>query len=432
MPCESLAPSTTGAAFGSNPYQANPPISLTTTPVRVMYVVSDLAIGGAEIALYRLLAKTDRQRFEPVVVSLVNRGSLRSRIESLGIEVHTLQMKAGRPSLSGLYRLIKLVKGLRPKLIVGWMHHSCLAAELANWLARTDIPTIWSLHYAVGPNTNDKKLTILVSRVCAVLSKRPAKIVYVSNSAQNRLRSAAYRSHDSCVIPNGIDIERFAPSAHAHGVLRQALEIPEQSLVIGIVGRYHPLKNHADFLKAAALIAARQPHTHFVLIGRGVDAANDELVGLIKQLNLSDRVHLLGEHEDTAQLIAGFDVFALSSAVESCPNVVGEAMACGVPCVVTDVGDSAQIVAETGRVVPPGNVEALATGLLDLLALDAENRRALGIQARNRVALFYTIQRIVEQYENVYQEVINASVGKELNVVVSSGLAPQLGHEASP
>ncbi|PYS71853.1 MAG: hypothetical protein DMF69_09195, partial [Acidobacteria bacterium] len=174
-------------------------------PTKILYVISDLSIGGAEMALYRLLSKTDRQRFEPVVVSLIDRGSLRKRIEDLGVEVYTLGLKAERPSPFALFRLVRLLKKLRPDLIVGWMQHSCLAAELANTFTRKRIPTIWSLHSILNSSLPEKKSTVLSSALCRLLSKLPSKIVLVSNKAQRQLGVGRYHADQSCVIPNGIE-----------------------------------------------------------------------------------------------------------------------------------------------------------------------------------------------------------------------------------
>jgi glycosyltransferase involved in cell wall biosynthesis len=255
-----------------------------------MYIISDLSIGGAEMMLYRLLAQTNRKRFEPVVISLIDQGStLRERIQSLGIAVHTTRMKAGCPSPAGLWRLIKLIRRLKPGLIVGWMYHSCLAAELARILAGKRIPVLWSIHYSIGSLATEKKLTAVVIRLCGLLSRLPQKIVFVSRAGQTQHKPLGYRLDNSCVIPNGIDVEEFEPSAPARLSVRAELALPEDALLIGLIGRYHPMKDHANFLNAAALIVKTHPETHFLLIGRGVDRQNQPLCESIRQLGLGDQ-----------------------------------------------------------------------------------------------------------------------------------------------
>ena len=155
-------------------------------PVKVMYIISDLSIGGAEMTLYKLLAQTDRRRFSPVVVSLIDQGALRARIEALGIPVYTTSMKAGRPTPTGLWRLIRLIRRMKPDLILGWMYHSCLAAEVAKFFSRRRVPILWSIHYSVSSLATEKRLTSAVIKLCGAISRLPAQIVFVSRAGYSR------------------------------------------------------------------------------------------------------------------------------------------------------------------------------------------------------------------------------------------------------
>lgn len=395
-------------------------------PVKVMYVISDLCIGGAEMTLYKLLAETNRERFQPVVVSLVDRGTLRERIEALGIAVHTTRMEPGSPTPMGLWRLIKLIRTLKPDLILGWMYHSSLAAEVAKICSGLRVPVIWSIHYSLSSLVTEKKLTIAVIRLCGMLSRLPAKVVFVSQDGQTQHERLGYRIENTCVIPNGIDVKEFMPSAAARLSVRAELGIPAEAFLIGLIGRYHPMKDHANFLAAAALLLKTRPESHFLLIGRGIDQSNQQLSELIRQLNLADRTHLLGERRDTSRLAAALDIFSLSSYGESCPNVIGEAMACGVPCVVTDVGDAVWIVGETGRVVPPRDANALALAWEEMINLGPENRQALGLLARTRVMDHFPIQAVMARYEDLYESVL-ASDAREEFVSLPSRLIGALG-----
>jgi glycosyltransferase involved in cell wall biosynthesis len=188
--------------------------------------------------------------------------------------------------------------------------------------------------------------------------------------------------------------------------VRINLRLPEDTFLIGLIGRYHPMKDHANFLRAAGLAAAKIPSAHFVLVGRAIDQNNRELHDLVERMGLTDRVHLLGECENTAEICAGLDVFALSSYDESCPNVIGEAMACGVPCVVTDVGDARQIIGNTGRVIPPRNSEALAAAWMEMFEIGPEGRNNLGLAARERVVQHFAIDKIATRYADLYRRVI--------------------------
>jgi glycosyltransferase involved in cell wall biosynthesis len=208
------------------------------------------------------------------------------------------------------------------------------------------------------------------------------------------------------VIPNGIDTRQFVPSAQARLSVRSELRLSEDALLIGLIGRFHPMKDHANFLKAAALVSKTHPLAHFVLVGRDVDRQNQRLNKSIEELGLADRVHLLGERQDTARLTAALDIFSLSSSYgESCPNVIGEAMACGVPCVVTDIGDARWIVGEAGRVVPPRAPQALAGAWKEIIDLGPDTRKALGVFARSRVIENFPLHSVIARYEYLYEAV---------------------------
>jgi glycosyltransferase involved in cell wall biosynthesis len=375
-------------------------------PARVVYVVSDLSVGGAEMMLYKLLAETDRARFEPVVVSLMGGGALRERIEAIGVEVHTVGVRPELPTPLDLWRLARLTRRLRPDLLIGWMYHGCLAAQLASIFSSLRATVLWSIHYSVSSLAEEKWLTALSIRACALLSGLPGKIIFVSRDGQSKHRPLGFRTENSCVIPNGIDIETFAPSQEARASVRSELGLPGDSFIVGMVSRYHPMKDHANFLRAAALLAEEHPEVHFLLVGRGVDADNQKLRRLIQELGLGERTHMLGERRDVPRLTAALDVFSLSSYCESFPNVIGEAMACAVPCVVTDVGDASWIVEDTGRVVPPRAPAALAAAWAEMIDLGAEGRAALGRAALSRVGGLFPVKSIVHRYEALYDAVL--------------------------
>jgi len=378
-----------------------------STLIKVIHIINDLSIGGAETMLYKLLAETDRDRFEPIVISLIDRGALRQRIEELGIAVHTTRMEPGLPSPLGLWRLVRLMRQLKPDLVLGWMYHSCLAAQLANFFLPRRVPVLWSIHYSITSLASEKKLTAVVIRVCALLSRLAAHLIFVSRASQAQHRRLGYRLDDSCVIPNGINVEEFVSSGGSRSSVRSELGLSDDALLIGLVGRYHPVKDHANFLKAAALISKEYPATNFLLVGRGVDQDNPVLRRLIQALGLAREAHLLGERSDMPRLAAALDVFSLTSAYgESFPNVIGEAMACEVPCVVTDVGDVVWIVGNAGRVVPPRDSRALADAWKEMIDLGPAGRRALGRDARSRVIERFPLEAVVARYEALYETVL--------------------------
>jgi glycosyltransferase involved in cell wall biosynthesis len=201
-------------------------------------------------------------------------------------------------------------------------------------------------------------------------------------------------------------LDEFRPNPDARPNLLNALGAPDDAVLIGLVARYDPLKDHSGFLKAAGQLNRAYPKVRFVLAGYEVTQENAVLDKEIIRHGLEGRVHLLGERRDVPDIMAGLDFLVSSSISEGFPNVIGEAMACGVPCVVTDAGDSAFLVGDTGRVVRPKDPEALTSGMQELIELGSEQRRRLGMVARERVNNTFSLYAAVSEYEGVYKNLV--------------------------
>ena len=376
----------------------------------IVYITTGLSTGGAERMLYNLLSKINKERFSPVVVSLLDRGTWGDRIEALGIPVHTVGMKPGMlPTPYIMWRLINLLRQLQPALIQGWMYHGNLAAQVASWFCLQP-PVLWSIHHSINFLSSEKKTTVAIIKSGAQLSRFVQSIVFVSQISKIQHEKLGYSSHNSCVIPNGFDTALFIPSSEAKLNVRKELGLPENTNLIGLICRYHPMKDHANFLRAVALISKERPNVQFVLVGTEVEPKNHTLNQLIQDLRIDGRVHLLGERKDIPRLIAALDILSSSSAYgEAFPLVVGEAMSCGVPCVVTDVGDSGWIVGNTGLVVPSRNPEALANAWKELIDLGTEGRAALGKAARERIIECFALDSVVARYEQLYENLLIAT-----------------------
>lgn len=215
-----------------------------------------------------------------------------------------------------------------------------------------------------------------------------------------------YSANKMVVIPNGFDLSEFKPNPMARQAVRDELGISEGSQLIGLIGRFDPQKDHHNFVKAAAILLSQSPEVHFILCGDGITWENIELTDWIEEAGIRENCHLMGQREDIPLITAALDIATSSSCSEGFPNVIGEAMACGIPCVVTDVGDSALIVGDTGLVVPPKNPQALAGAWQKLLELGPENKVQKGMSARHRVQENFSLPLIVGRYENLYQEII--------------------------
>jgi glycosyltransferase involved in cell wall biosynthesis len=206
------------------------------------------------------------------------------------------------------------------------------------------------------------------------------------------------------VISNGVDTGRFFPSPEARQTLRAALGVPLDVPLVGAVGRLHPIKDYGTFFAAAQRLRKGLPQARFILAGEGLSGDEPQVARWVKEAGLTDYVYLLGQRDNVSDLYNALDVFVSSSNSEGFPNVIIEAMACGVPCVATDVGDSALIVADTGLIVAPENPQALADAVTQLLLLSPAERASLGSEARTRVCQRFTIECIGEQYAELYRK----------------------------
>jgi len=398
--------------------------------IKVVHIINTFGYGGAEVMLCSLLTRTDRERFEPMVVSLSDVLSLAERVEALGIPVRAIGMRPGVPDPRGVVRLARLLHRERPQVVQTWMDHSNLIGGVVARLAARAAPVIWGVHQTNHIPQLTKRTTLMTVSACAWLSRwLPTRIVCCSESGREAYVRQGFAAGRLTVIPNGFDTDTFRPDPAARRDVRRELGLGPDATLIGLVARYDPFKDHANFLRAAAALKGRLPDVHFLLCGYGVDPGNETLASMVAALGLQGHCHLLGLRRDVPRLQAGLDLATSSSASEAFPLAVGEAMACGVPCVVTDVGDSALIVGETGRVVPPHDPLALAVAWEELLALAPDARRRLGQAARLRVQERYELVGITRRYENVYETLCAGGGRSTAPVLPSAGPAP--GYEAS-
>jgi glycosyltransferase involved in cell wall biosynthesis len=380
--------------------------------IRVAFVTTGLGRGGAEMSLLALVQNLDRTRFEPRVISLTTLGVVGPRLAALGVPVTAIGLRA-RPlsALVGLVRLLREVARVRPQVVQTWMYHADLLGGLAARWAGVDA-VVWGIRNSDLASGASRRSTVAVAHLCALLSIAvPRAIVSVSFVARDIHRRLGYRSARFVVIGNGFDLSLFVPEPAVRGPLRQSLGLSETTPLVLHVGRFHPQKDHHGLLRAAARLHQVRPDVHFVLAGDGVDADNPELSRAIAAGGLTGVVHCLGPRDDAQRLMAGSDLLVLSSrSGEAFPRVLGEAMACGLPCVATDVGDSRAIVEDCGRIVAPQDDAALAKAILDMLSMPDLARAELGRRARERAVALFDIRQVARDYEDLYSEL--APVGQ--------------------
>ena len=380
---------------------------MSARPLRVLHIITGLGQGGAESVLFRL-ATYPEANVEHVVVSLTDEGIYGERLRAAGVAVHVLGMKRGRVSLGGFLALRALVAAERPDAVQTWMYHADLIGGLAARLAGVRA-IAWGIRNSGEHLERSSRSARMVLRACALLSGRiPKAIVCAAQKSAERHADKGYDRARMVVIANGYDLSRYAPNAEARSRVRAQWGVPQDVPAIGCVARWDPLKDHANLLRAIAALVrnGRDAGLRCVLIGRGMETDNAELGALVDKLGLRDRLVLAGPSDDVPAAMNGLDLHVLSSCAEGFPNVVAEAMACGVYCVVTDVGDAAYIVGDAGVVVPPEQPEALARGIETALhEVAARGRERAGEAGRARVLENFDIARMVQSYIAVWRRI---------------------------
>ena len=373
----------------------------------IMFVSTGLGIGGAEMMLFKLLAGIDRNRFDAIVVSLSDVGKIGERIEKLGFRVVALEIPPGSFSVRGLMALRTLIIREQPDIIQGWMYHGNLAAQLVSLLLLRCPPVLWSIR-GTHANLSGKRLnTALTIWVGAGLSGRARVIINNSRiSAAEHAKRLGYATKNVVVIPNGFDTDAYRPDETVRRRMRESLNLSEDTLAVGIVGRVDPIKDHPTFLRAARLVLDRFPNARFLLVGHGARASNDDLMKQIRECRLEGAVSLLGQRDDLPELTTALDLAVLSSLSEGFPNVLGEAMSCGVCVTSTIAGDSASIIGNTGALAPPRRPDLLSNAMSRILAMEPDQRRNLGLLARARIVENFSLPAIVRKYEEVFQGVL--------------------------
>ncbi len=373
--------------------------------VKIIHIIVGLNVGGAEMMLKRLIESEPASIPETIVVSLTSLGVIGESLRARGVCVHTLGMSSALDFPITLWRLIRLIRQYRPAIVQTWMYHADLFGGLAARMAGIR-------HVIWGIRTTDiracSKATAIVRWTCAKLSSwMPQVIVCAAEASRQSHIAAGYDMKKMIVVPNGYDFFLLSVSDDERYALREQCGISQNEVVVGSLGRFHADKDQENFVRAAGLLTAQFPQLRFLMVGRGLDSFNAQLVDWIEKSGFKDRFVLLGERKDVPQCLAAMDIFCLHSRTEGFPNVLAEAMAMGLPCITTDVGDAAMLLADTGVVVPKENSTALAQGVKRLLALDQDARHVLGMRAKARVEAEFSMARVRERFEEIYRRVLN-------------------------
>lgn len=366
----------------------------------VVLLARKLDAGGTERQMVTLALGLAARGVKVHVLVFYGGGALEPELISSAVRLHVLG-KSGRWDMAGfILRLVSHLRRIRPRVIYSFLDvPNILALMIRPWVGRPRL--IWSVRSAGMQMSYYDWLARFVPALEARLSARADCIVANSRAGLQWAVGRGFPAHKLQVIENGIDTEHFRPVAHSDPQARLFRDLPEGRLRIGLVGRLDAMKDHPNFLKAGARLLHLGADVQLVCVGGGPADYRQMLQALADQLGLSGRVSWLGARKDMPSIYAALDLVCLSSMAEGFPNVVGEAMACGVPCVVTDVGDAAHIVGDCGIVVPPGSPDHLAHGLqamLDRLVREPDLKH----KARQRIVSLFSVQNMVDRTQALF------------------------------
>lgn len=374
----------------------------------VVHIISGLNVGGAETMLYKLIsASPSEQTPKYTVVSLTDLGLIGKKLEQIGVDVYCMHSKSYLDTLKCIYKIVKLLKKLNPDIVHTWLYHSDLLGGVAAKLANVRI-IVWCVR-STDVTKGGKKLTLLVRKLAAFLSHRlPTRIVYAANKSRVVHESLGYSKKKGFVIPNGFDLnymdsQQYNLSRSLNDMLNQ-----HKKILVGSVGRYHPVKDHQNFIDAAFTIIRKRKDVVFVLIGEGLDESNAKIIDLLESAGVRDRFLLLGQREDVLAIYPLFTIFCLHSLSEGFPNVLGEAMASSVPSISTNVGDAKFLLGDESFIVPPRDSNALSEKIEKLLNMENEQRISIGKKNRLRIEKNFSIQSVKCVYEGLYSSLLNS------------------------
>lgn len=366
--------------------------------IRVVHVIKSLELGGAETVLRRLIEGSDAGSFSWEVVSLTSIGPIGRELQSGGIPVHALEVSEPFGFAAAVPRLARLLRARRPDVVQTWMYHGDLVGGLAARLAGS-MAVVWGVHAGSPPLEGASFLERAGLRTNASLSRRvPARIICCSHTTARVHASLGYDKTKMVVVPNGFAIDT-APTTSER----------EQNVPVVLrVGRDHPDKDIPTFLGALARIRQEGVEVRGVLVGPGLHRGNRKLVEQVRKAGLSEHVDLLGPRGDVDQLLRAASVaVSSSSGGEGLPLIVGEAMAAATPVVTTDVGDSALVVDDPARVVPPRNHDALGEAIKRVLELSPVDRHMLGERDQKVIAQRWGLAQMIDGYCAEYVRLVS-------------------------
>ena len=375
--------------------------------MKLLHIITSLGDGGAELTLFKI-CKYDTIN-NHVVISLKDQGKYYSLLNKLGVKVFCLNMSFF--SIYKFFFLINLIRSLKPDIVQTWLVHADFLGGIAARLAGVK-NIIWNVRYSNIEISKSKLNTVLILKLLSILSYSiPQLIIIVSKKAKKIYKIKGYDKKKLKFIPNGYDLSILKINKIQKINFHKKINLRKTIPIIGNVARYDQQKDHLNLLHALSIIQSKKINFFCILVGSNIDQKNLNLSSEIKKLKLSNSVKLLGRKNNISEVMNGIDIHVLSSSYgEGFPNVLAESMACGTPCITTNVGDSALIVGKTGWVVPPKNKIKLAKAIeIALSEIGTANWNKRCTKARLTIKKNFSINKMLKSYNDAWIRIYKKS-----------------------
>lgn len=373
---------------------------MTLRPIRALFVVPDLRVGGAERHLTTLLPHLDHDKFFPSVICIGEQGALYPTLQQAGIHATAMRLGGKRNAVRAFRALVRSMRTMRPDVVIVRGYNAETLGRMAARVARVEHSIVWV--HNIGDARPRSRSRILAENI---LSRSTSSYFGVAEAQRSFLvDTLGYPPEKVRIIHNGVDPALF--DTHNDKSVLAEFGIPLNSPVVGIVAALRPEKDHATFLQAAHIVLDEFPSAHFLIVGDG--AIRPDLEAICKEFQIAGNIHFAGTRYDIGQLLRGMDVFTLSSATVECfPLALLEAMACARPAVCTNVGGVGEMIdhGKTGYLVPPRDPRKLAARLIELLS-HPQVARGMGNAGRNRVETHFSLSRSVTRAERAIEDVV--------------------------
>lgn len=369
--------------------------------MKILHIITSLGDGGAERTLYKICKYNNIN--EHVVISLAGPGKYYPLLKKLGVDTYYLNINFFTVFIK-FFSILKLIKFYKPDVVQTWLIHADFIGGIAAKLCGVK-NIIWNIRYTDLKFRKSKLTSIILVKILSYLSFFiPISIILNSKKAKGIYKIKGYDKKKFVFIPNGYDLSIFKPDRLQRKIFRKKLKIKNNTILIGNIARYDPKKDHANLIQALYLLKLKNYNFLCILVGHKISKHNNKLNYLIKKLKLSDKVKLLGQSNNVLQIFNGIDIYVQSSSFgEGFPNVVAEAMSCGIPCVVTDVGDASYIVGKTGCAIPPRNPILLAKAIEKKInQISAKQWKEKKRDCRLRIKNNFSIKKMTFKYNNLW------------------------------